>query len=198
MTSNNVQTLDSITNMADSDAVEPKNALGKEYAEGKQYLENKSYGQAAASLHNALIGFEEKNNQDGVANASNQLGHLCLAKKDYPNALKHYQRTLKICDASYDRMSMLAVLHKIHEVQEGMEDYSGAIESCLDMLDHYHDNRDPQGTVEVLEKMAGTYDKQGLPEKAADAYKTISAVHKNYKHNSIAKKYSDKAAALKV
>jgi len=170
--------------------------LQKEYEEGKKSLENQEYGQAAVCLHNALVGFEENNNQSGIANASNQLGHLCLAREDYEKALLHYQKALKICDMSNDRMSVIAVLHKIIEAHEGLAQYDKAVNTCLDLLDHYHDNRNPQGTVDTLEKMAALYEASDLREKAADAYMTISSIHKNFGHRNSAAEYQKKAAEL--
>jgi len=163
---------------------------------GKKYLENHHYGQAAVALHNALIGFEQKDDENGIANASNQLGHLCLARKDFDNAIKHYQRALAICDKSNDRMSILAVQVKMVAAYRGLKDFAKAIELSLDILDLYQDNRDPGGSVEILENMADIYIEAGKPEKAADAYRTIGSIHKNFRHDNIAAKYMAKAAQL--
>lgn len=168
-----------------------------EYEDGKRFYENNDLGQAAVALHNALVGYEEKKDESGIANASNQLGHVCLARKDFESALKHYQRAFVICDKSNDRMSVLSVSRKMVEANRGLERYDDAINLCLDRLDLYQDNRDPQGTVEVLEEMAEIYIAQGLKPKAADAYRTISSIHKNFKHDNIAAKYMEKAEALK-
>ena len=37
-----------------------KSGNQKEYEEGKRFLESGDFGQAALTLHNALVGFEEK------------------------------------------------------------------------------------------------------------------------------------------
>ena len=78
--SEKVQSLDSIGPMSDAAAGSSSDPVQQEYEEGKKYLENQQHGQAAVALHNALIGFEEKDDENGIANASNQLGHLCLAR----------------------------------------------------------------------------------------------------------------------
>ena len=104
-----------------------------------------------------LLVSKKKMTRAGIANASNQLGHVCLARKEYESALNHYQQALAICDKSNDRMSILAVLPKIVEVHKALKQYDMAIEICLIILDHYHDNRDPQGTVTILEEMAEIY-----------------------------------------
>jgi len=194
--SNKLQTLDSIGTL-DGDRKEgPQDAIKKEYQEGLRLLELKEYGQAAVALHNALLGFEEKNDESGIANASNQLGHVCLLRNEYEVALSHYKRALTICDKANDRMSSLAVLNKIVTAQKGLKKYDEAIVICLDMLDLYQDNRDPQGTVSTLETMAEIYLEDGHKEKAADAYKTISSIHKNFRHDSMAARYLEKAVEL--
>lgn len=182
--------------MDQSQAKKETDPVKVEYEEGKKYYENKEYGQAAVALHNALVGFEEKKDEAGIANASNQLGHVCLARKEYESALKHYQRTFEICDASNDRMSLLLVMDRMITANRGLEKYDAAITLCLDALDHYQDNRDPQGTVDTLEKMASTYIASGDNKKAADAYRTISSIHKNFKHDNSAAKFIEKAEAL--
>ncbi|GAB6190927.1 tetratricopeptide repeat protein [Desulfocastanea catecholica] len=192
----NLQTLDSIGTMGASPTAKPSDPLQADYEEGKKYFENQAYGQAAVALHNALVGFTERNDQAGIANASNQLGHVCFVRGEYDSALQHYQRALDICDKSNDRMSVLAVLKKIVEVQKALNQYALAITSCLAILDHYHDNRDPQGTVTTLEEIAQLYLKLEQNEKAADTYRTIASIHKNFRHENIAASFMKKAAQL--
>jgi tetratricopeptide (TPR) repeat protein len=192
----NLQSIDAIGSMDKSQPAKPSDPVQAEYEEGKKYLENQEYGQAAVALHNALVGFKEKNDEAGIANASNQLGHVCLGRKEYENALKHYQKAFEICDKSNDRMSVLAVLKRIVEVQKSLKQYDLAIDSSLAILDHYQDNRDPQGTVTTLEEMAGIYLLAEQKEKAADAYRTIASIHKNFRHETIAAGFMKKAASL--
>lgn len=194
--SDKIQSLDSISPMEESKTKKPADPVQAEYEEGKKFLENSNYGQAAVALHNSLVGFEAKNNETGIANASNQLGHLCLAKEEYENALNHYQRAYDICDKLYDRMSILSVLHNMVEAHKGLKDYPKAVTICFDIMDHYHDNRDPQGTVKILEILAEIYIEAGEKTKAADAYRTISSIHKNYKHETMAGSYLEKAEQL--
>ena len=167
-----------------------------EYEEGKRYLEKQEYGQAAVALHNALLGYKEKEDETGIANASNQLGHVCLARGEYASALQHYQQALAICEKSNDRMSILAVMKKIVDVNVHLKQYDSAIADCLTILDHYQDNRDPQGTVTILEEMAKIYLQAEKKEKAADAYRTIASIHKNFRHENIAAGFMRKAAQL--
>lgn len=194
--SDKVQSLDTIGPMGASQNDKPSDPVQAEYEEGKRFLENQDYGQAALALHNALIGYEEKNDETGIANASNQLGHVCVIRKEYESGLKHYQRALAICDKSNDRMSILAVLKKIVEVHRGLKQYDKAAATSLEILDHYQDNRDPQGTVTTLEELADIYIESGEKGKAADTYRTISSIHKNFKHDNIAASFMEKAAKL--
>jgi tetratricopeptide (TPR) repeat protein len=191
-----LQSIETIGSMDNSRTDIPSDPVQAEYEEGKRFLENQEYGQAAVALHNALVGFEEKNDEAGIANASNQLGHVCLGRLDYESALNHYQRALAICEKSNDRMSILAVLKKITEVHKGLQQYDMAVKVCLEMLDHYHDNRDPQGTVTTLEEMAELYLGTGKNEKAADTYRTIASIHKNFRHDNIAAGFMKKAEQL--
>jgi tetratricopeptide (TPR) repeat protein len=192
----NLQSIDSIGSMGQAETKKPSDPVQADYEEGKKYLENQEYGQAAVALHNALVGFKEKNDETGIANASNQLGHVCLARKEYESALNHYQQAFAICDKSNDRMSVLAVLPKIVEVHKALGQYDLAIKNCLTILDHYHDNRDPQGTVTILEEMAEIYLQDEKKEKAADTYRTIASIHKNFRHGNIAAGFMKKAEQL--
>ncbi len=193
--SDKLQSLETIKPISESGAA-TNDPVKAEYEEGKKYIESEAWGQAAVALHNALVGFEEKNDDAGIANASNQLGHVCLAREDYENALKHYQRAYEIVEKAYDRMSVLAVLTKMVEANRGLKDYPAAIGTCLQMIDLYHDNRDPRGTVESLDLLAGIYSESGDNLKAADTYKTIASIHRNFTHHSIAQSYLEKADAL--
>lgn len=196
MSSDKIQSLDSIAPMGEQKEKKETDPVKAEYEEGKKYLENGSLGQAAVALHNALVGFEEKKDENGIANASNQLGHVCLAKEEFDGALRHYERALEICDKSNDRMSILAVMKKMIAANKGLGEYEKAIKLAFEVLDHYHDNRDPQGSVEILEEMADIYIAKDEKGKAADAYRTISSIHKNFKHDNIAANFMEKAQAL--
>jgi len=193
--SNPIQPLEGIKTVpaAAAKSVDP---VDKEYEEGKKALEKGECGPAAVALHNALVGYTEKQNSSGIANASNQLGHLCLFREDYAGALNHYRRALTICEEAHDQMSILTLFGKMVEVYKGLGDYPAATNLCLNILDIYYDNNDPQGSVKILEEMAAIYQKDGQPAKAADAYRTISSIHRNFRHDTIAAKYLEKAEKL--
>lgn len=195
--SNTVQDITSIGPMDQSkSAGTSKDPVKNEYDEGKRMLENGRYGEAAVALHNALVGYEEKNDETGIANAANQLGHLCLAKEDYAGADKHYSRARELCEKFDDPMSLFALGKSFIDVHAGLKEYDKAIECCLDVLDTYHHNNDPRGAVSVLEKMAEVYLQAEDKAKAADTYRTIASIHRNFKHSSMAESFAQKADEL--
>jgi len=176
----------------------PSDPVQAEYEEGKRFLENNETGQAAVALHNALRGFEEKKDEAGIANACNQLGLVCLARKENEKALVHFNRAYEICDKSNDRMSLLAVSKQCVLAYMGMEEWESGVEKCLDMLDWYQDNRDPQGAVATLELLTDIYVASGAYTKAADACRTAASIHKNFQHGTIAENLLKKAEKLET
>jgi len=50
--------------------------------------------------------------------------------------------------------------------------------------------------VEILENIAEIYVEADKADKAADTYRTIAKIHRNYKHNSIADSFDEKAREL--
>lgn len=167
-----------------------------EYIEGKSLLEKNELGLAAVALHNALLGYEEQNNENGIANASNQLGHVCLAKKEYDKALQHYSRAEEICSRLDDPMSMLALSKQLLLVYSGLGQYKKALAKGFDLLDYFQANNNPKGTVELLEQMADIFLKSDNISGAADAYRTIASIHKNFKHDKIAAGFLARAVKL--
>lgn len=195
--STNIQNINSIAPLADAGkTAKSDDPVLADYEEGKRLLEVGEYGQAAVSLHNALLGYEEKKDEAGIANASNQLGHVCLARHDFESAGKHYQRAWDICEKLHDSMSLIALEKKFVLVYRSMKQYRRAIDICLDLLDKYHANNDPSGTVAVLADMADLYMESGDKGKAADAYRTVASIHRNFKHNTTAESFLRKAKAL--
>lgn len=167
-----------------------------DYEEGRGYVEKGESALAAVSLHNALRGFEEEDNREGIANASNQLGHVCLQREEFKKALASYRRAWDICEELGDRISLQAISRQLVQVYRGLRDYRKSLDICLDLLDEYQGNNDPRGTTTVLELMAEIYLESGELEKAADSYRTMASIHANFKHDSIAESYRQKAADL--
>jgi tetratricopeptide (TPR) repeat protein len=170
--------------------------LEAEYNQGKALLEKGETAAAAVALHNALIGFEEKHDEKGMANALSQLGLACIQRGDTDKALAHLQRAEEICRGLGDPMSLIWLAKQFIVVYTAAEQYKEAINRCLDLLDHYKANNDPKGSVEILEKIAEIYIQSGEKTKAADAYTTIASIHRNFKHVKIAESYLEKAEKL--
>ncbi len=193
-----VQKLESITSLAQDGGNMPEKVTGadKDYAEGKGYLEKGEISLAAVSLHNALIGYEEKNDDKGMANASHQLAKACFLKGDYEQAQKHFQTAESLCVKLGDPMGKLTISRQLIDVYSSLKEYAKAIDGCMDVLDLYQANNNPQGSVEIIEKMAEVYIAAGDTAKAADAYRTVASIHKNFKHDSIAASYRKKAEEL--
>ncbi len=169
-----------------------------EYEEGLEFLKNKELSQAAVAFHNALRGYEEKKHQDGIANASNQLGNVCLEKGEFEKAGEHYQRAWEICDRFDDPMSLLALSMQLVVVHRGLGENDKALELCFEMLETHNKNNNPQGTVSVMETIAAIYLAMDEKSKAADTYKTIASIHRNYKHRNIAEKFMARAEELEA
>ena len=182
--------------MAGSESSKEKDPVKVDYEEGKRFFDNGNLAQAAVSLHNALLGYEERNDKTGVANACNQLGHVCMAKGDFLGAEIHYRRCWELCSEFGDPMSLFALSKRFIEVYRGQKKYEQAISSCFELLEDYQRNNDPRGTVELLETLAEIYLEAGSREKAADTYRTVAKIHRNFKHKTIADSFEQKAAEL--
>jgi tetratricopeptide (TPR) repeat protein len=167
-----------------------------EYDDGLKFLQDKDLAQAAIAFHNVLRSYEEKKHQDGIANASNQLGNVCLEKGDFEKAKVHYQRAWDICDRFDDPMSLMALSLQLVVVHRGLNENDKALELCFDMLETYNLNNNPQGTVATMETIADIYLGQGEKTKAADTYRTIASIHSNFNHKSIAEKFNTRAKEL--
>jgi len=192
---NSIQGVDSITTMPGNDkkTVDP---VQEDYDKGKQYLENNEPAQAAIFFHNALLGYEEKGDDNGVANASNQLGHVCLERQEYEKALANYQRSWEICEKENDRMSLLSLQKQFVLVYRGLKQYDKAVNGCLELLDQYSGNNDPANGVAMLELLAEIYMDKGDIANAADSYRMIASIHAGYNHKNIANDFEEKAKEL--
>ncbi len=169
-----------------------------EYDDGIEFMKDNDFSQAAAAFHNALRGYEERKHQDGIANASNQLGNICLEKGDFEKSKEHYRRAWAICDRFEDPMSLLALSTQLIVVHRGLNEFAEAMELCFDMLETHDLNNDPHGTVTTMETIADIYISQGEKAKAADTYRTIASIHSNFKHKSSAGKFIARAEELEA
>lgn len=164
-----------------------------DYKAGREFLAKGDYAQAAMALHNALHGFEEQGNEQGVANAADRLGDVCMAREEYRLALEHFQRVKAICEKQQDLFSIAALNRKMAVAYRRLGELDLALALLFDVFDHDSQLRNPKGTVEVLEAIAGVYLEKGERQKGADALRTIATIHKNFKHTRLAEEYENRA-----
>ena len=173
-----------------------KDPAKRDYLEGREQFKKGDHSMAAMSFHNALKAFEEKGDEQGVANASDRLGDVCLEKKDFAAALEHYRRAYAICEKEEDSFSTLSLNKKIAAIYREQGELDKAMEIIFDMVEHYHLTRNPQGMVEVMTLIAELYQEKGENEKAADTYRTVASIHKNFKHKRKAEEFAALADEL--
>ncbi|MCI5224929.1 MAG: tetratricopeptide repeat protein [Candidatus Electrothrix sp. AR4] len=199
MSSTSIQPLSSIgpadPEKAREEALQ-KDPAKRDYLEGREQLKKGDYAMAAMSFHNALKGFEEKDDDQGVANASDRLGDVCLEKQDYAAALDHYQRAYAICEKEEDSFSTLSLNKKIAAIYQKQGELDKAMEIVFDIVEHYQLTKNPKGMVEVLVVIAELYREKGEHQKAADTYRTVSSIHKNFKHKRKSEEFSALADEL--
>ncbi len=196
MVSENIQPLNSIGPAEDGRGDGPSDPARRDYIEGREQYKTGNYTQAAAAFHNALKGFEEQGDEQGIANACDRLGDTCLARGEYALALENFERAKAICEKMDDSFSVLSLHKKMALVLRELGELDRALELLFDMVEHYHLTRNPQGVVDTLEATAEVYVAQGKMDKAADAYRTISSIHKNFRHRRLSEEFARKAEAL--
>jgi tetratricopeptide (TPR) repeat protein len=185
-----------LENLGAAKTPEENNPAKRDYLEGREQVKKGAYALAAQSFHNALKGFEEQKNEVGIANASDRLGDVCWEGKQYAAALEHYRRAYAICSKEEDSFSLLALNKKIAAVYQNLGEWDKALEYLFDMVEHYHLTKDPKGMVETLEEIARLYQAQGERSKAADTYRTVASIHKNFKHQRKAEEFTALAQEL--
>ncbi|MGB3648109.1 MAG: tetratricopeptide repeat protein [Desulfobulbales bacterium] len=167
-----------------------------DYNKGKELRAAGDEAQAASFFHNALVGFEQNGDDQGVANASDQLGDICAARQNHEKAIAHYQRAYTICDKENDMFSLIALQKKMGAAQRALKQYDKAVNIYLNVIDIYAGYNNPSGTVNVMEELAKLYLEMGERQKSADTYRTIASIHKNFKHNRQAQEFMDKAVQV--
>ena len=173
---------------------EEKSQAQLDYEAGQEFLKNLEPAQAANAFHNALIAFELEGNENGIANAADKLGDICAARGDVATAMSHYDRVYAICQKHTDRFSLFSIEKKKAKLMYDAKDYDQAIRLYGEVLNEYSALRNPQGSVDTLEIIAEIYLAKGEKGKAADAYRTIAAIHKSFKHSRHAEQFLQKAA----
>ncbi len=167
-----------------------------DYNKGKELRAAGDEAQAASFFHNALVGFEQNGDDQGVANASDQLGDICAVRQNHEKAIVHYQRAYAICDKENDMFSLIALQKKMGVSQRALKQYDEAVKIYLNVIDIYAGYNNPAGTVGAMEELAKLYLEMGERQKSADTYRTIASIHKNFKHNIPAQEFMDKAVQV--
>lgn len=185
-----------MTEQQKQEAKEEKSQAQIDYEAGQEFLKNLEPAQAANAFHNALIAFELEGNENGVANAADKLGDICATRGDVTTALSHYDRAYAICQKHSDRFSLFAIEKKKAKLMYDAKDYDQAIRLYSEVLDEYGALRNPQGSVDTLETLAEIYLAKGDKSRAADAYRTVAAIHKSFKHSRHAERFLEKAAQV--
>ena len=177
----------------DQDPREDADPAQADYDKGKELRATGDDIQAAAFFHNALVGFEQTGKDSGVANASDQLGDICAAREDHEKAIVHYERAYAICDRENDLYSLVALQKKMVKSRLALKQYDAAVKIYLNVIDIYAGYNNPAGTVAAMEELAKIYLELGERQKAADTYRTIASIHRNFRHNTQAQEFMTKA-----
>jgi len=164
-----------------------------DYTKGKELRDAGDDVQAALFFHNALVGFEQKGDEKGVANASDQMGDICAVRQECEKALTHYQRAFDICKKEKDMYSQTAILKKMVLLKKALKQFDEAVKIYLNVIDIYAGYNNPSGTVATMEDLAELYLEMGERQKSADTYRTIASIHKNFRHTRHAQEFTDKA-----
>ena len=101
-------------------------------------------------------------------------------------ALANYQQAHTICEKEDDSFSVLSLNKKMAAAYRKLGDHDKALELLYDILEHYRLTSNPKGAVEVLVLIADTYNERGDKAGAADAYRSVSNIHKRFKHARLA------------
>ena len=196
MASENIQPLSSLQPVTGEPAGEDLDPARKDYLEGRKLYSQGDYAQAAQAFHNALRGFEEQGDEQGVANAADRLGDACLAREEYAMAIANYRRAFAVCEKEDDSFSQLSLNKKMAAAYRKLGDHEKALELLFDMLEHYRLTNNPKGAVEILVVIAETYAEQGDRARAADAYRSVASIHARFKHSRQAAEFNQRAEAL--
>ena len=172
---------------------ENKTQAEQDYDEAVEFIAKEDLAQAANLFHNALIGYEQDDDINGVAKASDRLGDICAMRKDFDAAKKHYDRAFEICEKAEDGFSVFELHKKIADLHAVCGKHQEAINLYLDVIDDLSAMQNHEGTVKTFEKMAGVYVEMDNREMAADCFRTAASIHQNFKHSKHAEALLKKA-----
>jgi tetratricopeptide (TPR) repeat protein len=169
-----------------------------DYESGMDFFTKGEFAQAAGFFHNALIGFEQEGNRQGMANANDKLGDVCKSRNEYDKALVYYETAAEICKEFDDVFSTMSLSGKQAECLSSQGKYKDAINICLDLLETHQKMRNPDSSVKTLLIIADIYQKAGNIDGCIDAYKTAASIHANFGHVNAARSLQEKIAALET
>ncbi|MBW2737411.1 MAG: tetratricopeptide repeat protein [Deltaproteobacteria bacterium] len=178
--------------------VEPKDSATIDYEKGKEYLGIGDLGMAANAFHNAFIEHEQNNNQEGMANCDDRMGDVCMAKNEYEMAISQYKKSLEIIKKIEDIDSEISLRKKMAQCNRELAQFDKAIQIYLILFDLYSGMRNVKATVETIIALAEVYEANNDLGKAADAYRSVAAIHANFSHKNYAQKLLDKAEAIEA
>ena len=167
-----------------------------DYKKARELLEAGEHAQAAAFFHNALISYDQSGDEKGLANAADQLGDICVLRQDHETALKHFHRAFEICDKMADPFSLLSLKKKMAVSLVALKQHEEAARIYLSILDTYSVYNNPAGAVATLEELAKLYLDMGERSKAADTFRTVASIHKNFKHKKLAREFLDMVSKI--
>lgn len=165
---------------------------------GQEHLRQGNLTTAAYAFHNALIGFEQANKDEGVANAANNLGDICVQRKDFAAAINHYERAFAICERLSDPSSLLYLRKKLAKSHHDLKQFDEAIKAYNTLLDIYLSRNNPEGAVETLLMLAEVYLDKGERPAAADSFRTAASIHASFKHTKQAEELLARAKDIEA
>ncbi|MBE9520782.1 MAG: tetratricopeptide repeat protein, partial [Proteobacteria bacterium] len=115
---------------------------------------------------------------------------------DHETALIHFHRAFEICEKLADPFSLLSLEKKMAVSMRALKQYEEAVRIYLSILDTYGSYNNPAGAVTTLEELAKLYFEMGERDKAADTYRTVASIHKNFKHQRHAQEFLDMAGKI--
>ena len=174
----------------------PEGPGAEDYKKGRELLAADNHAEAAAFFHNALVSYEQAGDEKGLANAADQLGDICVQRQDHETALIHFHRAFEICEKLADPFSLLSLEKKMAASMRALKQYEEAVRIYLSILDTYGSYNNPAGAVTTLEELAKLYFEMGERDKAADTYRTVASIHKNFKHQRHAQEFLDMAGKI--
>jgi tetratricopeptide (TPR) repeat protein len=177
----------------DREPQEAEDPVAADYNKGKELRAAGDDSQAALFFHNALVGYEQNGDDKGLANACDQLGDICAGRQEHEKALAHYGKAFTVCDRENDMFSLIALQKKMAVSQRALQRFAEAAKIYLNVIDIYAGYNNPAGTVATMEELAKLYLEIGERQKSADTYRTIASIHRNFRHNTHAQEFMEKA-----